>query len=149
MRTIDNGIYDRIHAEWWSDDSFMALLRNAVNPPRFDYFRRELLNRFGGAAEKSSVLDVGCSTGAFLFQLKRRFPNDYQTLGLDVSGPALDYAAQQGVPILKEPYLTADFGPHRFRAVTFWAVIEHLAHPRDGARRAVDEQRLREGESAT
>ena len=29
MQIVDNAIYDRISAEWWSDDSFMALLRNA------------------------------------------------------------------------------------------------------------------------
>jgi 2-polyprenyl-3-methyl-5-hydroxy-6-metoxy-1,4-benzoquinol methylase len=93
-------------------------------------FEREL-KLFRKYCASGSVLDVGCSTGAFLFQLKRRFANDYQTLGLDVSGPALDYAEQQGVPILKEPFLSVDFGARRFSAVTFWAVIEHLASPRD------------------
>jgi 2-polyprenyl-3-methyl-5-hydroxy-6-metoxy-1,4-benzoquinol methylase len=93
-------------------------------------FEREL-KLFRKFCPRGSVLDVGCSTGAFLYQLEHRFANDYQTLGLDVSGPALDHAQQQGVPVLKEPYLTADFGNRRFSAVTFWAVIEHLANPRD------------------
>jgi 2-polyprenyl-3-methyl-5-hydroxy-6-metoxy-1,4-benzoquinol methylase len=78
-----------------------------------------------------SVLDVGCSTGAFLYQLKHRFSDAYQTLGIDVSGPAVDYAEQRGVNILREPFLTANFNSRKFSAVTFWAVIEHLANPRD------------------
>jgi 2-polyprenyl-3-methyl-5-hydroxy-6-metoxy-1,4-benzoquinol methylase len=102
-------------------------LQSDYAPVRFE---REL-KLFRKFCPSGSVLDVGCSTGAFLFQLKRRFANDYQPLGLDVSGPALEYAEQQGVPVLKEPFLTADFGTRCFSAVTFWAVIEHLAAPRD------------------
>ncbi len=102
-------------------------LQSDYAPVRFER-ELKLFRRF---CPSGSVLDVGCSTGAFLFQLKRRFGDQYQTLGLDVSGPALDHAAQQGVPILKEPFLTANFGARRFAAVTFWAVIEHLASPRD------------------
>lgn len=77
------------------------------------------------------VLDVGCSTGAFLFQLRQRFPDEYQTTGIDVSGPALDYAEQKGISVLREPFLSADFGAKRFSAITFWAVVEHLANPRE------------------
>jgi 2-polyprenyl-3-methyl-5-hydroxy-6-metoxy-1,4-benzoquinol methylase len=102
-------------------------LQSDYAPVRFER-ELKLFRRF---CRSGSVLDVGCSTGAFLFQLNKRFARDYQTLGIDVSGPALDYAAQQGVPILKEPFLTANFGERRFSAVTFWAVIEHLANPRD------------------
>ena len=102
-------------------------LQSDYAPVRFE---REL-NLFRKFCLSGSVLDVGCSTGAFLFQLKKRFANDYEPLGIDVSGPALDYAGQQGVPILKEPFLTANFGNRRFSAVTFWAVIEHLANPSD------------------
>jgi 2-polyprenyl-3-methyl-5-hydroxy-6-metoxy-1,4-benzoquinol methylase len=94
-------------------------------PVRFErelkLFRRF---RFSGA-----VLDVGCSTGAFLAQLKSRFGTDYEALGVDVAGPALDYAESKGVPVLRESFLTADFGGRRFGAVTFWAVLEHLADP--------------------
>ena len=63
METIDNAIYDRIPDDWWSDDSFMALLRNAVNPPRFAYFHDILVRRFGRVPQQLSVLDVGCGGG--------------------------------------------------------------------------------------
>ncbi len=102
-------------------------LQSDYAPVRFD---REL-KLFRKFCHAGSILDVGCSTGAFLFQLKHRFGDAYQTLGVDVSGPAVDYAEQRGVNVLREPFLTANFNGGKFSAVTFWAVIEHLASPRD------------------
>lgn len=102
-------------------------LQSDYAPVRFE---REL-KLFRKSCPGGSVLDVGCSTGAFLFQLQHRFGNAYQTLGIDVSGPAVDYAEQRGISILRAPFLTANFNGRKFSAVTFWAVIEHLANPRD------------------
>lgn len=102
-------------------------LQSDYAPVRFDR-ELKLFRRF---CSSGSVLDVGCSTGAFLFQLQHRFGNAYEALGIDVSGPAVDYAEQRGVRVLREPYLTANFNGRQFSAVTFWAVMEHLANPRD------------------
>lgn len=102
-------------------------LQSDYAPVRFDR-ELKLFRRF---CPSGSVLDVGCSTGAFLYQLQHRFGKAYQTLGIDVSGPAVDHAEQRGVPVLREPYLTANFNGRQFSAVTFWAVIEHLANPRN------------------
>lgn len=76
-----------------------------------------------------SILDVGCSSGAFLFQLNQRFPGCYQILGTDVSGAPLDYAESRGVPVVRGDFLEQDFGGRKFDAVTFWAVLEHLLEP--------------------
>jgi len=92
-------------------------------------FNREL-KLFRRFCPLGRVLDVGCSTGAFLAQLKRRFSANYEVLGIDVAGPALDYAETQGVPVMRESFLTAGFDGKRFQAVTFWAVLEHLPNPR-------------------
>ena len=91
-------------------------------------FEREL-KLFRRLCQRGRVLDVGCSTGAFLAQLQRRFGTEYEVLGTDVAGPALDYAEAKGVPVLRESYLTAGFNGRRFGAVTFWAVLEHLPNP--------------------
>ena len=93
-------------------------------------FVREL-KLFREFCQRGSVLDVGCSTGAFLYQLKTRYPSDYEVTGIDVAGPALDYAEQKGVRVLRESYLTRDFHGQGFSAVTFWAVMEHLVNPRE------------------
>jgi 2-polyprenyl-3-methyl-5-hydroxy-6-metoxy-1,4-benzoquinol methylase len=100
-------------------------LQSDYAPVRFERELR-LFRRF---CKKGRVLDVGCSTGAFLYQLQHRFGNDYEVQGIDVVGPALDYAEQQGVPVLRESFLKIEFPEKTFSAVTFWAVMEHLANP--------------------
>jgi hypothetical protein len=48
---------------------------------------------------------------------------------MDVTGPALDHAESKGVPVIRESFLDHDFAEKRFRAITFWAVVEHLTDP--------------------
>src|SRR5262249_53214480 len=56
-------------------------------------------------------------------------PGAYEVLGTDVSGLPLDYAESRGVPVLRADFVRHDFSTKRFLAVTFWAVLEHLAEP--------------------
>lgn len=98
-------------------------------------FEREL-RLFRRHCPRGAVLDVGCSSGAFLFQLQKRWPGDYEILGTDVSGPPLDYAESRGVPVQRGDFLQADFGGRTFAAVTFWATLEHLAEPKRFLERA-------------
>jgi 2-polyprenyl-3-methyl-5-hydroxy-6-metoxy-1,4-benzoquinol methylase len=92
-------------------------------------FVREL-KLFRHFCRGGNVLDIGCSTGAFLYQLKSRFSGAYEVTGIDVAGSALDYAEQKGIRVLRESFLDTDFKNETYSAVTFWAVIEHLANPR-------------------
>jgi 2-polyprenyl-3-methyl-5-hydroxy-6-metoxy-1,4-benzoquinol methylase len=91
-------------------------------------FEREL-KLFREFCRQGRVLDVGCSTGAFLFQLGARWPGVYARLGMDVVGPALDHAEGRGVPVRRGAFLEDDFGDGSFDAVTLWAVVEHLVEP--------------------
>lgn len=91
-------------------------------------FEREL-RRFRAHCVSGAVLDVGCSTGAFLFQLKSRYPGSYEVLGADASGPALDYAESRGIAVARGDFLEQGFAEGTFDAVTFWAVLEHLCEP--------------------
>jgi len=124
---IDEGLasgqfYDQLATPFYLSPN---KLESDYAPVRFE---REL-KLFRNLCRRGRVLDVGCSTGAFLAQLQRRFGKDYEALGTDVAGPALDYAESKGVPVLRESFLTADFKGRRFDAVTFWAVLEHLPNP--------------------
>ena len=92
-------------------------------------FDREL-RLFRRHCSAGSVLDVGCSSGAFLYQLNQRFPGSYQILGTDVSGPALNYAESAGVPVIRGDFLGESLAGRNFDAVTFWAVLEHLVDPK-------------------
>ncbi len=100
-------------------------------------FQRELrlLRRF---CPEGDLLDVGCSTGAFLFQLHQRHAGQYRGTGIDVSRAALEYAASRGVEVLPHSFLDHDFGSRRFDAITFWAVVEHLPAPVAFLRRAAE-----------
>jgi 2-polyprenyl-3-methyl-5-hydroxy-6-metoxy-1,4-benzoquinol methylase len=113
--------YDRLSVPFYlSSDK----LTSDYSPVRFE---REL-RLFRSRCRQGSVLDVGCSTGAFLFQLKQL--GGYAVTGTDVAGPALDYAESRGINVLRESFLEHDFGSAQFDAITFWAVLEHLMHPR-------------------
>jgi SAM-dependent methyltransferase len=90
-------------------------------------FRREL-KIFRKFCKQGAVLDVGCSTGAFLWQMGQRFPRDYHLLGTDVAGNPMDHAKAKGVPIAREAFLEME-ECGKLDAVCFWAVLEHLANP--------------------
>lgn len=113
--------YDRAGGEYLSPEKLAS-----------DYadvrFEREL-RLFRRHCPRGSVLDVGCSSGAFLYQLNRRFPGDYKILGTDVSQAPLDHAAKMGVPVTRGEFPAQSFA-EKFDAVTFWAVMEHLAAPK-------------------
>jgi len=115
--------YDRLSVPFYlSPDK----LDSDYAPVRFE---REL-RLFRSYCRTGAVLDVGCSTGAFLFQLKTRFPGDYAVTGTDVAGAALDYAEGRGLEVIRQSFFDSDFGGRQFDAATFWAVIEHLIEPR-------------------
>jgi 2-polyprenyl-3-methyl-5-hydroxy-6-metoxy-1,4-benzoquinol methylase len=98
-------------------------------------FQREL-RLFRRFCPAGAVLDVGCSSGAFLYQLQRRFPGAYDLLGTDVSSAPLDYAASKGLPVAPGSFPDLDFRGKTFDAVTFWAVLEHLPEPKRFLERA-------------
>lgn len=91
-------------------------------------FQRELA-LFRRHCRSGAVLDVGCSTGAFLHQLRQRYREDYTVTGMDISGPAVGHARSLGLAIEPGVFDQHDFGTRRFEAVTFWAVLEHLLDP--------------------
>ncbi len=115
--------YNREAAQYYLSP---AKLESDYAPTRFE---REL-RLFRRYCSGGDVLDVGCSSGAFLFQLTKQFPGAYQVLGTDVSAPPLDYAESRGIPVVRGSFLDQDFGRKQFDAVTFWAVLEHLFEPK-------------------
>jgi len=109
-------------------------LNSDYSPVRFE---REL-RIFRSFCASGKVLDVGCSTGGFLFQLQSRFPEGYAVIGVDIATAPLGHAEKQGISVIREPFLKHDFGTERFDAITFWAVMEHLPNPKKFLSRAAD-----------
>jgi len=114
--------YERIAGPYYLSP---AKLESDYAPVRFE---REL-RLFRKHCRGGAVLDVGCSSGAFLWQLRERFPGAYSILGTDVSGPALDYTESRGIPVARGNFLEENFGGQHFDAITFWAVLEHVTDP--------------------
>ncbi|HOY57980.1 MAG TPA: class I SAM-dependent methyltransferase [Verrucomicrobiota bacterium] len=112
--------YDALGTDYYLSP---AKLESDYQPVRFE---REL-RLFRAFCKRGAVLDVGCSSGAFLHHLRRC--GDYRVTGVDVAGAPLDYAEAQGIEVVRAPFLEHDFGGRRFEAVTFWAVLEHLVNP--------------------
>jgi 2-polyprenyl-3-methyl-5-hydroxy-6-metoxy-1,4-benzoquinol methylase len=119
--------YDEAGPEYLSPDK----LESDYAPVRF---KREL-RLFREFCPRGAVLDVGCSSGSFLYQLNTRFPGDYQILGTDVSTGPLDHAAKMGIPVARGNFLSHPFN-QIFDVVTFWAVMEHLFEPQQFLARA-------------
>ena len=124
----DGTFYDKRSAPYYLSPE---KLESDYAPVRFE---REL-RLFREFCPRGDVLDVGSSTGGFLFQLLRG-SSPYTVTGLDVAGPALDHAVIRGIAVIREPFLEHDFGARRFDAITFWAVLEHLVQPGEFLRQA-------------
>ena len=146
----DGTFYDERSASYYLSPEKLA---SDYAPVRFE---REL-RLFRKFCPCGDVLDVGCSTGGFLFQLLRGNPGKegrhscrpepsppatrmsplpYTVTGLDVAGPVLDHAASCGIAVIREPFPEHDFGTRRFDAISFWAVLEHLVQPGEFLRQA-------------
>lgn len=106
-------------------------LRGDYSPVRYER-EIKLLRRFCRAGR---VLDVGCSTGGFLYYLRERFPTTYEVVGSDVASGALDVAESKGVPVVRKNFLQLS-APPLYQAITFWAVLEHVLEPRSFLRKA-------------
>jgi 2-polyprenyl-3-methyl-5-hydroxy-6-metoxy-1,4-benzoquinol methylase len=118
----DGTFYDEKGSRFYLSDE---KLKGDYSPVRYQR-EIQLFRRF---CPKGKVLDVGCSTGGFLFQLNQASPGDYQCWGTDVASDALAFAETKGVRVLRENFLQPTTPSLQFDAITFWAVLEHVLEP--------------------
>jgi SAM-dependent methyltransferase len=73
------------------------------------------------------VLDVGCSTGNFLYLLQKR---GWHCYGVEINPQIAEYARQRfGLPIHTGDFASAQFPEGNFDLVTLWDVLEHIYQP--------------------
>ena len=97
---VDNQLYDRLAGTWWDEDENMAVLRTGMNPARFGYMSRALIEELGVAPQGKRCLDVGCGGGLLAEEFAKL---GCRVTGVDPSEPSLEtaraHAEQEGLEI--------------------------------------------------
>jgi len=82
-------------------------------------WKRKKIHRAKGIG---SILDVGCGTGEFLFEMKRW---KWEVVGIEADERGLQYARDTlGLKVFKDPEW--NFPRESFDVVTFWHTLEHI-----------------------
>jgi 2-polyprenyl-3-methyl-5-hydroxy-6-metoxy-1,4-benzoquinol methylase len=73
------------------------------------------------------LLDIGCSTGAFLWEASLRY---WEVSGIEISDAAAAVARGKfHLPVMTGTLLDSSYDNETFDVVTAWDVIEHIAQP--------------------
>lgn len=76
------------------------------------------------------ILDVGCATGAFLTEIHKLEPVQWELYGLEPNASAADIAKQNTFIDISNTYLEdARYPADFFDVVTLWDVLEHVHDP--------------------
>jgi 2-polyprenyl-3-methyl-5-hydroxy-6-metoxy-1,4-benzoquinol methylase len=85
---------------------------------------RELISKYKSGG---SILDIGCSSGAFLGTL----PKTWKLFGIEMERATAEKArAATGADVFVGDVMDAPFAPETFDAITCFDLLEHVYHPR-------------------
>lgn len=125
---VDNGLYDRLADSWWDECGVLHAL-TALNPARFGYMRRVLVEELGLRPAALRALDVGCGGGLLAEEFARL---GSAVTGVDPSEESLAaarrHAAERGLPITyrRATGEALPFPPGTFDVVYCCDVLEHV-----------------------
>jgi len=85
---VDNQLYDAMADSWWNESGFLHVLRG-LNPARFGYMRRVLVEELGIEPRGKKTLDVGCGGGLLAEEFARL---GCEVTGIDPSEQSLEAA---------------------------------------------------------
>jgi len=85
---IDNHLYDTMANSWWDEGGCLHVLRG-LNPARFGYMRRVLVDELGIDPRGRKTLDVGCGGGLLAEEFARL---DCDVTGIDPSERSIEVA---------------------------------------------------------
>jgi 2-polyprenyl-3-methyl-5-hydroxy-6-metoxy-1,4-benzoquinol methylase len=101
-------------------------LRIAYDPATLQLYDRHLARLEAVCGRPGELLDVGCSTGAFLHAARQR---EWRGRGIEVGRASADYARSQGLVVETGSLYDFHAIPASFDAIAFLEVIEHLEDP--------------------
>lgn len=129
MSALDNQIYDRLSHTWWEEDGFLNILKSALNPARFGYMRRVLVDELQTDLLGLRVLDIGCGGGLLAEEFAALGCN---VIGIDPSPGSVEVAAEHARSRgLRIEYMQGrgeelPFETGRFDAAFCCDVLEHV-----------------------
>jgi 2-polyprenyl-6-hydroxyphenyl methylase / 3-demethylubiquinone-9 3-methyltransferase len=96
---VDNHLYDTLADSWWDESGVLSTLQG-LNPARFGYMRRILIDELGMDPRGRKTLDVGCGGGILAEEFARL---GCGVTGIDPSEKSLesarDHARREGLAI--------------------------------------------------
>ena len=96
---IDNHLYDTLADSWWDESGLLHILRG-LNPARFGYMRRVLVDDLAIDPRGRKTLDVGCGGGLLAEEFARM---GCEVTGIDPSEKSIAvaraHARKAGLPI--------------------------------------------------
>ncbi len=127
---VDNDLYNQPGDIWWGETGALSLLRTALNPARFGYFRQVLTARLKRDFLGLRVLDVGCGGGLLAEEFARL---GCAVTGIDPSAPSIEtaraHASRSGLAIAYQVGAGEQlpFADASFDLVCCCDVLEHVS----------------------
>ncbi len=124
-------LHEMYQEEYWTSDrakefGYTQYLADRALYERTYRRRATTIERYKHAPGR--VLDIGCAAGFFL---KVMHDKGWETTGVEISKPMVDYAKDElGLPVVhRGDILSVDLEPESYDVITMWDVIEHLEDP--------------------
>lgn len=91
---------------------------------KFLYDKR--LSAIESLVSRGKLLDIGCSTGSFIFTAKKR---GWDASGVEIIMDHISAAQSRGLTVLPGPVENLSLPADTFSAITLWQVLEHIPNP--------------------